>query len=155
MVTFTLGGSNHSTWPVLEGEDMATKGEILLVDDDPDIRDSLQIILENHGYTVRTATNSQQALAAVKVKMPDLMILDVMMTTETEGFDLAFDLKKREGAENLPIILLTSFLDKVRQDGPEKFQYIMGEQWPAKWMFEKPVNAQKLIAKFERILAER
>ena len=134
---------------------MVTKGEILLVDDDPDIRDSLQIILENHGYTVRTATNSQQALAAVKVKMPDLMVLDVMMTTETEGFDLAFDLKKREGTENLPIILLTSFLDKVRQDGPEKFHYIMGEQWPAKWMFEKPVNAQKLLAKIEGILAER
>jgi two-component system, OmpR family, alkaline phosphatase synthesis response regulator PhoP len=134
---------------------MATKGEILLVDDDPDIRDSLQIILENHGYTIRTAMNSQQALAAVKAKMPDLMILDIMMTTETEGFDLAFELKKRAGAENLPIILLTSFLDKVRQDGPEKFQYIMGEQWPAKWMFEKPVNTKKLLAKIEGILAER
>jgi two-component system, OmpR family, alkaline phosphatase synthesis response regulator PhoP len=155
MFTFTFGGGDNPAEPVLRGEGMATKGEILLVDDDPDIRDSLQIILENHGYTVRTATNSQQALAAIKVKIPDLMVLDVMMTTETEGFDLAFDLKKREGAENLPIILLTSFLDKVRQDGPEKFQYIMGEQWPAKWMFEKPVNAQKLIAKIESILAER
>ncbi len=134
---------------------MASKGEILLVDDDPDIRDSLQIILENHGYTIRTAMNSQQALAAIKVKMPDLMILDVMMTTETEGFDLAFELKKKAGAENLPIILLTSFLDKVRQDGPEKFQYIMGEQWPVRWMFEKPVHAKKLLAKIESILAER
>jgi DNA-binding response OmpR family regulator len=134
---------------------MATKGDILLVDDDPDIRDSLQIILENHGYIIRTAVNSQQALAAVQVKMPDLMILDIMMTTETEGFDLAFELKKRAGAENLPIILLTSFLDKVRQEGPDKFQYITDKEWPAKWMFEKPVNAEKLLAKIESILAER
>lgn len=134
---------------------MATKGEILLVDDDPDIRDSLKIILEHHGYVVRTAMNSQQALAAINERMPDLMILDVMMTTETEGFDLAVDLKKRAGSENLPILLLTSFLDRVRQDGPEKFQYIMGRPWPAKWMFEKPVDTQKLLAKIEGVLAER
>jgi DNA-binding response OmpR family regulator len=134
---------------------MATKGEILLVDDDADIRDSLQIILESHGYAIRTATNGQEALAALKVKMPDLMILDIMMTTETEGFDLAYEIKKRPGAENLPIILLTSFLEKVRQDGPEKFQYIMGEQWPAKWMFEKPVDPKKLLAKIEGVLAGR
>jgi two-component system, OmpR family, alkaline phosphatase synthesis response regulator PhoP len=134
---------------------MATKGEILLVDDDPDIRDSLQIILENHGYAIRTAKNGQEALSSLKVKMPDLMILDVMMTTETEGFDLAFELKKRPGAQDLPIILLTSFLDKVRQDGPEKFQQVMREQWPARWMFEKPVDTKKLLAKIEGILAGR
>ena len=134
---------------------MANKGEILLVDDDPDIRDSLQIILEHHGYAIRTAKNGQEALAALTVKVPDLMILDVMMTTETEGFDLAFELKKRPETENLPIILLTSFLDRVRQEGPEKFQYITGRRWPAQWIFEKPVNAKKLLAKIEGILAER
>ncbi len=132
---------------------MAAKGEILLVDDDLDLRDSLQIILEKKGYSVRTAANGREALEALEVKKPDLMILDVMMTTETEGFDLAYELKGRPGTEDLPIILLTSFLDKVREEGPGKFQHITGKTWPAKWMFEKPVDTKKLIAKIEGILA--
>jgi two-component system alkaline phosphatase synthesis response regulator PhoP len=132
---------------------MATKGEILLVDDDPDLRDSLQIILEKNGYTVRTASNGQEALEALKAKKPDLMILDIMMATDTEGFDLAYELKNRPSSQDLPIILLTSFLEKVRQEGPDRFQHIMGETWPAKWLFEKPVDTKKLITKIEGILA--
>ena len=132
---------------------MATKGDILLVDDDSDLRDSLQIILEKKGYSVRTAANGREALEALEIKKPDLMILDVMMTTETEGFDLAYQLKNRPGTEDLPIILLTSFLEKVRKEGPGKFQGITGKTWPAKWLFEKPVDTKKLIAKIEGILA--
>jgi len=133
---------------------MAVQAEILLVDDDRDFRDALQIILENHGYTVRTAGNRLEALEALKVKRPDLIILDVMMTTDTEGFDLAYEIRKKHGAGDLPIILLTSFLERVRDEGPGKFQHIMGEEWPAKWMFEKPVDTKKLIAKIEGILNE-
>lgn len=132
---------------------MTTKGEILLVDDDPDLRDSLQIILEKNGYTVRTASNGQEALEALKARKPDLMILDIMMATDTEGFDLAYELKNRPSSKDLPIILLTSFLEKVRQEGPDRFQHIMGEAWPAKWLFEKPVDTKKLITKIEGILA--
>jgi len=132
---------------------MAVQAEILLVDDDRDFRDALQIILENHGYTVRTAGNRPDALEALKVKRPDLIILDVMMTTDTEGFDLAYEIRKEYGVGDLPIILLTSFLEKVRQQGPDQFQHIMGEAWPARWLFEKPVDTKKLIAKIEGILA--
>ena len=147
------GGFDASIQSLERRGAMATKGEILLVDDDPDFRDSLQIILENHGYTVRTASNGTEALEALKAKKPDLMILDVMMATETEGFDLAYDLKKRPGFKDLPIILLTSFLERVRREGPDKFQHITGEEWPARWMFEKPVDTKKLVAKIEGILA--
>jgi two-component system alkaline phosphatase synthesis response regulator PhoP len=132
---------------------MAVQAEILLVDDDRDFRDALQIILESHGYTVRTAGNRPEALEALKVKRPDLIILDVMMTTDTEGFDLAYELKNKPGLKDLPIILLTSFLEKVRQQGPDQFQHILGEAWPARWLFEKPVDTKKLIAKIEGILA--
>jgi CheY-like chemotaxis protein len=132
---------------------MAIQAEILLVDDDRDFRDALQLILENHGYTVRTAGNRPEALEALKVKRPDLIILDVMMTTDTEGFDLAYEMRKEYGIGDLPIILLTSFLEKVRQQGPDQFQHIMGEAWPARWLFEKPVDTKKLIAKIEGILA--
>ena len=146
-------GTMDASQSIAKGGDMATKGEILLVDDDPDFRDSLQIILENHGYAVRTAANGTEALEALRGKKPDLMILDVMMATETEGFDLAYELKKKPEFKDLPIILLTSFLEKVRREGPDKFQRITGEEWPARWMFEKPVDTKKLMAKIEGILA--
>jgi len=133
---------------------MATNGEILLVDDDRDIRDSIQIILEKNGYSVRAAANGREALEALKKKQPDLMILDIMMTTDTEGFDLAYELKGNPRFEGLPIILLTSFLEKVRGEGPDKFQHILGEEWPAKWLFEKPVDSKKLLDKIKAILTE-
>ena len=84
---------------------------------------------------------------------PDLMILDIMMATDTEGFDLAFDLRERPEFEEMPIVLLTSFLDKVRDDGPDQFQHILGEEWPAKWLFEKPVDTKRLLDKIAGILA--
>jgi DNA-binding response OmpR family regulator len=131
---------------------MAAKREILLVDDDADMLDSLRIILEKNGYAIRTATNGREALAALQARMPDLMILDIMMTTDTEGFDIAYALKNKPESKLLPIILLTSFLEKVHKDGPDRFQHILGEAWPAQWFFEKPVDTQKLLAKIEGIL---
>ena len=133
---------------------MEGKRQILIVDDDPDFRDSIQIILENNGYDVKTAANGREALKALQAQKPELMLLDVMMTTDTEGFDLAFELKNKPEFENLPIIMLTSFLDKVRDEGPDKFQHLLGEEWPAKWLFEKPIDVPKLLGKIDSILAE-
>ena len=132
---------------------MTTSYEILFVDDDRDIRDSIRIILQKNGYTVRTAANGREAILALETKIPDLMILDIMMTTDTEGFDLAYKLKSEPEFENLPIIIMTSFLEKVRDEGPDKFQHILGEEWPAKWLFEKPVDTRKLLDKIEGILS--
>jgi two-component system phosphate regulon response regulator PhoB/two-component system alkaline phosphatase synthesis response regulator PhoP/two-component system response regulator VicR len=132
---------------------MNKKAEILLVDDDPDIRDSLQIILESKNFEVRTAANGREAKAALEQKLPDIMILDVMMASDTEGFDLAYELQEKPGFKDLPIIMLTSFLNKVRQEGPGPFEFILGEQWPAHWLFEKPVDTKKLLAKIESILS--
>jgi DNA-binding response OmpR family regulator len=133
---------------------MTSKADILLVDDDPDLQESLRIILETHGYEVRTASNSKQAQAMIDQRMPDLMVLDVMMDTMTEGFDFAHDLKSRPQYAALPIILLTCFLEKVRDEGPDQFQHVMGQSWPAKWLFEKPVKTQKLLEKIEAVLRE-
>jgi len=133
---------------------MNQKAEILLVDDDPDIKDSLRIILEANGHAVRTAANGREARAALEERMPDLMILDIMMSTDTEGFDLAYELRENPDFKKLPILLLTSFLDKVRAEGPGPFEFILGQEWPAHWLFEKPVDPEKLLAKIDAILRE-
>jgi hypothetical protein len=43
-------------------------------------------------------------------------------------------------------------MDKVRNEGPDQFQHIMGEAWPAKWLFEKPIDSDRLIKKIAGIL---
>ena len=134
---------------------MREKAAILVVDDDPDIRDSIAIILKSHNYLVHTASNGKEAVKSLEEKRPDLMILDIMMATDTEGFDLAYDLRENAEFKNLPIILLTSFLEKVRAEGPGDFAYILGEQWPAQWLLEKPLDTKKLLEKIEDILKER
>lgn len=133
---------------------MSPKAEILVVDDDPDIVDSLRIILESNHYEVRTAANGSEALRALEDRVPDLMILDVMMATDTEGFDLAYKLRENPEFKNIPILMLTGFLDKVRREGPGQFEYILGEQWPAHWLLEKPVDSKKLLGKIEGILGK-
>lgn len=133
---------------------MTMKANILIVDDDPDIRDVLRMILEKAGYSVRSACNAKEAMTLLQELPPNLMILDVMMTSDTEGFDFMFELKETEEFNNIPIIFLTSFLEKVRTEGPSGFEHILGESWQAKWIFEKPIEPAKLLKQIEDILVE-
>lgn len=130
---------------------MESKGLILVVDDDPDIVATSRIILEGNGYEVLTASNGKEALERLSRVKPDLMLLDVMMASDTEGFDLAFRLKEDPEFKDLPIIMLTAFLDKVRTEGAGPFEFILGEPWPVEWLFEKPLDTKKLLAKIEAI----
>jgi len=134
---------------------MDSKGFVLVVDDDPDIVATSRIVLESNGYEVQTAANSKEALDILSRVRPDVMLLDVMMASDTEGFDLAFKLRQDPEFKDLPIIMLTAFLDKVRTEGPGPFEFIMGEQWPVEWLFEKPLDTKKLLAKIEAILKSR
>ena len=105
-------------------------------------------------YCVCSACNAKEAMKLLKEATPNLLILDVMMTTDTEGLDLMYELKESEDYKNIPVILLTSFLEKVRTTGPAGFEHIMGETWPAKWIFEKPIEPAKLLSQIQDILGE-
>lgn len=65
------------------------KAKILVVDDDIDVINVLEPMLTNEGYEVLTAFNKQEGLEIARREKPDLAILDVMMTTQYEGFELA------------------------------------------------------------------
>ena len=56
-----------------------TGKKILVVDDEPDIRDTVRLILESEGYTVKTAQNADDCLEKIKEEKPDLILLDIMM----------------------------------------------------------------------------
>ncbi|MEO7444062.1 MAG: GAF domain-containing protein, partial [Ferruginibacter sp.] len=86
---------------------------ILIVDDDDSIRSLLNQELGEAGYEIEEARNGKDALACVRKKRPDLIILDIMMP-EMNGFDVAAVLKNDPQTMDIPIIVLSIVQDKAR-----------------------------------------
>src|SRR5437667_4191002 len=81
---------------------------ILIVDDEPRILDSVRMHLELEGYQVFEATTGQEALDEVRRRLPDLMVMDVMMP-EMDGFEALRELCK---FSQVPVVLLTVKADE-------------------------------------------
>ena len=86
------------------------KGELLIVDDNPENLRVLSSMLKQEGYDVRAAKNAKQALASIDGSEPDLVLLDVHMP-EMDGFELCRQIKGRAEFQNLPIIFLSALND--------------------------------------------
>ena len=80
--------------------------DILIVDDEDDIRSLIRGILEDEGYTVREAENSEAALNAVEEKTPDLMILDIwLQESEKDGLEILKSVKENDSI--LPVLMIS------------------------------------------------
>ena len=86
---------------------------ILVVDDDPNIRELLSQEFTEAGYVVSLAANGREAIAAVRRERPDLVVLDVMMP-EMNGFDVAAVLKNDPQTMDIPIVILSIVQDRDR-----------------------------------------
>jgi len=129
------------------------KAKILVADDDQDIRDSLQAILEGRQYAVVTAADKTEGMEKIKAEKPDLIILDVMMTTWQDGFEMSRELKKDPQFKDVPILMLTGIKDKTGMD----FKSAAGDPaWcPVEAFLEKPVEPAILLAEVEKLLAKK
>lgn len=84
------------------------KKKILIVDDDIDVITVIKTILENEGFEVIAAGNKTEGIQKAKEHKPALAILDVMMTTHFEGFELAKELYDEPSLKNMPRLMQTS-----------------------------------------------
>lgn len=82
--------------------------KILIVDDDIDIISVVKAILEKEGHEVITASNKIDGFKKAWSEKPDMAILDVMMTTHYEGFELAKEFSQNPEFEKMPVLMLTS-----------------------------------------------
>jgi diguanylate cyclase (GGDEF)-like protein/PAS domain S-box-containing protein len=80
---------------------------ILIVDDEPQNRKLLEALLRPEGYATRTANNGEEALAAVRLHLPDLILLDVRMPG-MDGYEVATILKADPSTLHIPIIMVTA-----------------------------------------------
>jgi CheY-like chemotaxis protein len=123
---------------------------ILVVDDDPDIVEAAELILGSEGYMITTAGNKDEAEKRIQEKKPDLILLDVMMSTHTDGFDLAYQLLENPETKDIPIIMMTAM--SASPDYIETFQHITDRPWPVSVFLEKPVTPEKLIETVRKLL---
>lgn len=84
------------------------KAKILVVDDDQDVIIMIEQILEKEGYEVISAYNKKEGLAIALKEKPDLAILDVMMTTHYEGFEMAREFVDNPELHGIPTLMETS-----------------------------------------------
>lgn len=88
------------------------RANIVIVDDNPHNLKVLSTTLKKEGYEVRPAINGQSALATIQAKVPELILLDVMMP-EMDGYEVCGFLKKNEKTREIPIVFITA-LDDVK-----------------------------------------
>ncbi len=125
------------------------RAKILVVDDDPDFVEIMRTILEAKGYTVVTAANGEQALCQVRAERPDLMLLDIMMSTVLDGLNVSEQLAQDPEARYLPVIMVSSIAET-----PYAHVFPMEEQPHMDAWISKPVDPKNLLAKVDELLGE-
>ncbi|MDD2806631.1 MAG: response regulator [Elusimicrobiales bacterium] len=124
--------------------------KILIIDDDPDITESMRIILESCRHSVKLAKNGEEGLKEAAAAAYDLVILDVMMETMSKGFEVARALKGVPANAKTPILLLTAIKESTGLD----FETEAGDKdWlPVDSYLEKPLKPNELLVKVESLL---
>jgi CheY-like chemotaxis protein len=125
---------------------------ILIVDDDPDLRDGQQAFLQSRGFEVTTAAGMEEGLAELSKSKPDLILADLMMEHYDSGFVFCKKVRDIPGLEEVPILMQTA--------APKEIGFTL-DSYNAKareWMkvdevLVKPVPLEDLVGKIEQYLA--
>ena len=122
---------------------MANK--ILVVDDEPNIVLSLEFLMRQAGFQVRTASDGEAALAAVAAETPDLVLLDVMMPRKN-GYEVCQAIRANPDCKGVRIIMLTA---KGREVEREKGRALGADAYST-----KPFSTQEVVERVRELLAE-
>ncbi|MHC4461951.1 MAG: response regulator [Planctomycetota bacterium] len=127
--------------------------KILVVDDDPDFTKALQTILESGQYAVVTAADRTEGMEKIRTDKPDLVILDVMMSTWQDGFEMSRELKKDPKYKDIPVLILTGVKGKTGIG----FKSTAGDPvWlPVDGFLDKPVEPEILLAEVKKLLSKK
>jgi CheY-like chemotaxis protein len=127
-----------------------TTKNILIVDDDIDFVEATKLVLEKSGYHVDTCMSAEACLDILKSRIPDLIIMDVMMETDHSGFDLCREIKRNLNTKEIPVIMLTAVDEKY----PMNFGAAAGDEaWlPVDAYIDKPVEASVLLERINQLV---
>ena len=121
----------------------SVQGTILIVDDEPAIREMLDFTLSNEGYSCRTAADASEARELLAVQTPDLILLDWMLPG-VSGIDLARGLKRDPKTSDIPIVMVTA------RDG--ELEKVKGLDTGADDYITKPFSNKELLARIRAVM---
>jgi two-component system alkaline phosphatase synthesis response regulator PhoP len=127
---------------------------LMIVDDDNDFSETMVTVLKRDGHEIVVASNTEIALQNMKVRRPDLIVLDVMFPeNKAAGFDLARMIQKDDKLAGIPIVMLTG----VNDEYPFNFssQDIDSEWLPVSEFLQKPVDFDVLRDKISALLNKK
>lgn len=120
---------------------MTAKKKVLLIDDDRDFLMATKLILEKSGYEVFLAENGKSGIDMIQSVAPDLAIVDMMMETWGEGFNVIAEVRAMEGGKEMPLIILSG----VDLQGPYQ-SFEPSDEFPkVNLILHKPVKADELV----------
>lgn len=120
---------------------------ILLVDDEPAIREMYQRRLIQEGYKVITASNGREGIEMTKQHKPDMVLMDVKMP-EMDGIEAATKLKEDSELKNIKIVFLTAFSDPARPEIDRKIAKGIG----AEDFIEKSLRLNEFVERVNQIV---
>jgi len=130
---------------------MQKLANILIVDDDPDVREAVKIVLETQPYELTFASNGEECLEQVKKNTPDLIILDLLMPKK-DGFEVIKELRGYQSYPRIPILVLTVV---KKEAAGRRYELETALRMDVDDYIEKPIQPDDLIDRVKRILARR
>lgn len=119
---------------------MATKGRVLIIDDDPDLSAALHAALQADGFSVRCASHGSQGLEMMRAEKPDLVFLDIIMRLPTEGVWVSEEIAAAPDLRDVPVVMLTSIVDS-----PYAGHFPTDRPLQAHLFLDKPVSLGKIL----------
>ena len=125
---------------------------VLVVDDDPDVRQFNSTVAEECGYEVLEASNGEEGLEKIRQARPDLVILDVLMPRQS-GIRLYRELKTEKDFKDICVVLLSGIAQKTFLRSQKALTEFGGAPVPEpEYYLEKPVEPEKLASTLKSIL---
>jgi len=121
----------------------------IIIDDEPDVATYLAIVLRDHGWEALTANSAEEGLRLAEERVPDLVLLDVMMP-QRGGMSTLVSLRKHELLGQVPVILVTGIQSHLTRD----FETYLGQfkHYHPDAYLEKPVQPELLIETVEQVV---
>ena len=122
--------------------------KILIVDDDPDFVEATRIVLEQEGHETVSAANGDAALQAIRKAKPDLMVLDVIMSSILDGLNVTQQLQDDPENQDIPIIMVTSIANTDYAALFPTDEYVHIDAF-----MTKPIAPDQLLSQVRRLLS--
>lgn len=122
---------------------MAEKKTVLIIDDDPDIIETVQIILSAKGYHIISASSGRQGIEMLRTNRPDMILCDMMMEAIDSGMQTAQQIQQEHG--DIPVFLLSSIAEMTAATTQIRELGFNG-------IIQKPVDPARLTATVQSIL---